>query len=176
ELDELLLDLGDRLRAEVADVEQVLLAASDELTHGVDALALEAVVGADRELQLLDGESEVGGERGVGRRGADLDALGLDVELAREPEELDEGATGGGESVARRDGRLRLDVDDELVEVRALLDSGGLDLVGDLEDRRVDRVDRDAADLGVVGLVLLRGDVATTALDGELDLELALVV
>src|SRR5699024_1076322 len=41
------LDLVDRLRAEVADVEQVRLAAPNELTHAVDALALEAVVGAD---------------------------------------------------------------------------------------------------------------------------------
>src|SRR5665647_3826961 len=43
--DELGLDLVDRLGTEVADVEQVGLAAPDELTHGVDALALEAVVG-----------------------------------------------------------------------------------------------------------------------------------
>src|SRR5690606_20572103 len=47
EADQLLLDLGDRLRTEVADVEEVGLAACDELAHGVDALALEAVVGAD---------------------------------------------------------------------------------------------------------------------------------
>src|SRR5919198_655451 len=46
EADELHLDLVDRLGAEVADVQQVRLAAGDELTHGVDALALEAVVGA----------------------------------------------------------------------------------------------------------------------------------
>src|SRR5215469_8848708 len=37
---ELLLDLLDRLGAEVADVQQILLAAGDELTHGVDAFAL----------------------------------------------------------------------------------------------------------------------------------------
>jgi hypothetical protein len=48
---------------------------------------------------------------------------------------------------ARRDRRLGLDVDDQPVEVGALLDTGGLDPVGDLEHRRVDRVDRDAADL-----------------------------
>src|SRR5690606_16295053 len=42
QLGELGLDLVDRLRPEVADVQQVLLAARDELTHGVDALALEA--------------------------------------------------------------------------------------------------------------------------------------
>ena len=72
--------------------------------------------------------------------------------------------------------RLGLDVDDEPVEVGALLDAGRLDLVGDLEHRRVDRVDRDAADLLARLLVLDGGDVAATALDGELDLELALAV
>src|SRR3954465_2723612 len=51
---ELLLDLLDGFGAEVSDVEEVLLAARDELAHGVDALALEAVVGPDREVQLLD--------------------------------------------------------------------------------------------------------------------------
>src|SRR3954453_5883166 len=81
QLGELLLDLGDGLRTEVADVQEVGLGACDELTHGVDALTLEAVVGADPELQVLDRQSEVRGERGVGRRRADLDALGLDVEL-----------------------------------------------------------------------------------------------
>src|SRR5690606_13046585 len=71
---------------------------------------------------------------------------------------------------------LRLDVHDELVEVGALLDTGGLDLVGHLEDRRVDRVDRNAADLRVEALVLGCGDVAAAPLDRELDLELALGV
>src|SRR5690625_423766 len=51
---ELLPDLLDRLGAEVADVEQVGLAAGHELTHGVDALALEAVVGPRLQTELLD--------------------------------------------------------------------------------------------------------------------------
>src|ERR1700755_768953 len=49
-VDQLLLDFLDRLGAEVADVEQVLLAAGDELADRVDALALEAVVGPDGEV------------------------------------------------------------------------------------------------------------------------------
>src|SRR3954449_2810296 len=53
-LDQLRLDLVDRLRAEVADVEQVLLRAGHELAHGVDALALEAVVRPDGQAQVLD--------------------------------------------------------------------------------------------------------------------------
>ncbi len=130
---QLRLDLVDRLRAEVADVEQVGLAAGDELADRVDAFALEAVVGADRELELLDRQRQVGGQRGVRRRRAHVDALGLDVELAGEAEQLDQGLAGGGDGVARTDGRLGLDVDDEPVEVGALLDAGGLDLVLDLQ-------------------------------------------
>src|SRR5689334_18903874 len=48
--DELGLDLVDRLGTEVADVEQVRLAAAHELAHRVDALALEAVVRPDGEV------------------------------------------------------------------------------------------------------------------------------
>src|SRR5665647_1661168 len=71
--DELGLDLVDRLGTEVADVEQVGLAAPDELTHGVDALALEAVVGPDGQVEVLDGQSKIGGKRRVGGRGAHVD-------------------------------------------------------------------------------------------------------
>src|SRR5438132_5695531 len=54
QLFELDLDLVDRLLAEVADVHQLGLGLGDELAHGVDPLALEAVVRADRQVQLLD--------------------------------------------------------------------------------------------------------------------------
>src|SRR5687767_13174703 len=80
-LRELGLDLVDGLGAEVADVEQVLLRAGDELTHGVDALPLEAVVRADREVEVLDRQCEIGGQLLVDRRRADVDALGFDIEL-----------------------------------------------------------------------------------------------
>src|SRR4051794_19917490 len=175
-LDQLGLDLVDRLRTEVADVEQVLLRARDQLTRGVDALALEAVVGANRQVQVLDREGEVLRQLLVDGRGTDVDALGLDVELARQAEQLHQRLTCRGDGITRGDRRLGLDVDDQLVEVGALLDSGGLDLVGHLEHGAVDRVDGQPADLVVRALVLHRGDVATTALDDELHLDLALVV
>src|SRR5688572_18209675 len=175
-LDQLGLDLVDRLCTEVADVEQVLLRARDQLTHGVDALALEAVVGPDRQVQVLDRKGEVLRQLLVDGRRADVDALGLDVELASQAEQIDQGLPGRGDGVARRDRRLGLDVDDQLVEVRALLHTGGLDLVGHLEHGAVDRVDRKPADLVVVALVLHRADVAATTLDDELHLDLALGV
>ena len=109
-----------------------------------------------------------------GRR-ADVDALGLDVQLARQAEQLDQGLAGRGDRVAGTDRRLGLDVDDELSKLCALLDTGGLDLVGHLEDGAVDRVDRHAADLVVGALVLDGRDVAAATLDDELHLQLALV-
>src|SRR5690606_9389550 len=133
------------LGTEVPDVEEVLLAAGDQLTHRVDALALEAVVGADREVELLDRQGQIGGQGRVGRRGTDVDALGLDVELTGQAEQLDERLTSRSDRVAGLHGRLGLYLEDQPVEVRTLLDSGGLDLVGDSENRRVDRVDRNAA-------------------------------
>ena len=59
QLGQLVLDLGDGLGAEVADVEQVRLAARDELANGVDALALEGVGGAGLQVQLVNHEDEV---------------------------------------------------------------------------------------------------------------------
>src|SRR5450631_4241276 len=171
---ELGLDLVDRLRTEVADVEQVGLAASEKLTHGVDALTLETVVGPDGQVEILDRQSKISRECGVGGRGAHVDTFGLDVELAGQAEELDQGLACGRHGITGSHRVLGLDVDDELVEVGALLDAGGLDLVGHGQHGRVDRVNRNSTDLGVTGLVLLSRDVAATALDGELHLDLAL--
>src|SRR5690625_916872 len=141
EFGELLLHLTDGLRTEVTNVEQVRLGTRNEFTHDVDAFTLEAVVGPDRQFQLLDRHREVFSERLVRGRGADLDPFGFDVEFACETEQFDEGLPGRGERVTRGHGLLRFDVDDELVEVGALLHTGRFHLVGDLKDRRVDRVD-----------------------------------
>src|SRR5208337_4165562 len=69
---------------EVPDVQQILLAARDQFAHGVDALALEAVVGPDGEVKVLDRQRQVGRQRGVRRRRADVDTLSVHVELARQ--------------------------------------------------------------------------------------------
>src|SRR4029450_659347 len=53
-LEELGADLIDALHPEVADVHELLFGHGGELAYGVDALALEAVVGAYGELQILD--------------------------------------------------------------------------------------------------------------------------
>src|SRR6201995_2752117 len=175
-VNELLLDFFDRLGAEVPYVEQILLATADELAHRVDALALEAVVRAHGEVEVLDRQRQVGRQGGVGRRRADVDALGVDVELPGQAEQLDQRLARARHRVPRPHARLGLDVEDEPVEGGPLLDAGGLDLVGDAPNRRVDGVDRRPADLLAGLLVLGSRDVAATALDGELHLQLALGV
>src|SRR5690606_30486964 len=122
ELVQLDLHLVDGLLAEVPDVEQVGLGTGDQFPDGVDPLPLEAVVGPHGQIQVVDRQRERRDVVGLGRRRADLDAFRLDVELPGQPEQLDEGLTGGRDRVPRADRRLGLDVEDQLVEVGALLD------------------------------------------------------
>src|SRR5437879_5271220 len=53
-LDELFLDLVERLPAEVAQREQLFLALLQQLADRLDLVCLETVEGAHREVQLLD--------------------------------------------------------------------------------------------------------------------------
>jgi hypothetical protein len=76
----------------------------------------------DGQVQLLDRQRQIGGQLSVLRGRADVDALGALVQLPGQAEQLDQGGAGAGQRGARRDRRLRLDVDDEPVEVGALLD------------------------------------------------------
>src|SRR6266446_6523801 len=55
-LGERLLDLFDRLLAEVRDRRELVLGLRDEIADRLDADALEAIVRADAELELLDRE------------------------------------------------------------------------------------------------------------------------
>ena len=142
----------------------------------MDALTLEAVVGANGEVELLDRGAQALGVLFVNWAGTDLNTLSFSVEIAGQSEQLDEGLASGGNGVAREDGRLGFDVNDELVEVSALLDSGGLDLVSDFEDWGVNRVDGDATDLAVRIVVEGTGNVAATTLDDEFHLESAIVI
>src|SRR3954462_734057 len=81
---ERLLDFLDRLLAEVRDRGELVLGLRDEVADRLDADALEAVVRADAELELLDREvlhpvSEgLGGRTAVRRRGDGL-AEALDL-------------------------------------------------------------------------------------------------
>src|SRR4051812_8023943 len=185
-------DLVDRLLAEVRDGGELALRLRHEVADRLDTGALEAVVGTDAELELLD-------EDVVHRAAAALPArlrqpmasAGAVVEPDRaraRPEVLDAVLVGEDREVRDQDlgsltqRRLRvdrpvgLDVERELVEVRALADASLLDGVRDAADRAEDRVDRDDADRLVGRLVLLRRAVAAAAADREVELELGLLV
>src|SRR5262245_54790635 len=75
-------DLVERLLAEVGDGQQVVLRLLHQLAHGVHLGPLEAVAGALGQVEVLDGEVE------VGRAGAGHGQLA-------EPEALGLGARGG---------------------------------------------------------------------------------
>src|SRR4051812_21455489 len=169
ELLELDLDLVDRLLAEVADVHELGLRLLHDVTDRVDALALQAVVGAHRQVQLLDRDLVIARELvGLGR--TDRHALRLG-EVGEQVDQLEERAAGRRERLARRLRAVGLDVEDQLVAVGHLLDAGALDRVAHLADRREDRVDRDYADR-IAGLLVLVGHaVPDAALDGHLHLE-----
>src|SRR5439155_20994128 len=138
-----LLDLLDRLLAEVRDRRALRLGLRDEVADRLDPDPLEAVVRPDAELELLDREvlhpvreRDLGcadlADTDVGERLDPVD-VGEDRELA------DEDLGSFRDRVLRADGAVGRDVEPELVVVRPLADAGSLDVVGDAPDRREDR-------------------------------------
>src|SRR5664279_53840 len=162
---ERLLDLFDRLLAEVRDRGELVLGLHDEVADRLDADALEAVVRADAELELLDREvlhpvreRSLGAGAFAGRHGRLAEALHLlDVREDRELADQDLGSL--AERVLRVDRAVGRDVERQLVVVGALTDAGGLDLVGDAAHGREDRIDRDHADGVLRAAVELGGHV-----------------
>src|SRR6187200_2304254 len=170
-------NLLDRLATEVGDRHELVLGLRREIADRLDADPLEAVVGADTELELLDREvlHPVHDRRLGDGLGSSL-AEALDrVEIRKDRELANEDLGRLADRIARIDRAVRRDVEDELVVVGALTDTRSLDLVRDAANRREDRVDRDDADRGLGPAVQLGRDVAATAPDRERDLELALV-
>src|ERR1700754_1713278 len=167
-------DFLDRLRAEVGDRVQFRAGLADQVADRLHPRPLEAVVRADAEFELLDQdlvEAVVAGPA-VTRRGA-ADRVGGDrrhrltrgqlldpVGVGEDRQALDQDLGGLAQRRRGLDRAVGLEVEGQLVEVRALADAGGGDLVGGAADGREDRVDRDHADRLLVGLVLVRRRVA----------------
>src|SRR5213075_3534616 len=141
-----LLDLLDRLLAEVRDRSELVLGLRDEVADRLDADALEAVVQAHAELELLDrevlhpvGERRLGPRAAVGRGGGLAEALDP-VEIGEDRELTDQDLGGLADRVARIDRTVSRDVENQLVAVGALTDASGLDVVGDATHGREDRI------------------------------------
>ena len=165
---ELLDDLVEGLLAEVGDGQEVVLGLQEELADRVHLRPLEAVAGALGQVEVLDGEVEVGRAGGGGGHLAELEALRVVAHVGDEAHEGAQGVAGGGERLAGVDGAVGLDVEHEPVVGGGLLDAGGLDLEGHPAHRREDRVDRDHAD-GGAALVAVGGHVATALRHGDVD-------
>src|SRR3954471_4909351 len=173
-----LLDLLDRLLAEVRDRGELVLRLADEVADRLDADALQAVVRADAELELLDREvlHPVRERRlgGLGRGSGLAEALDL-VHVGEDRKLPDEDVGALADRVAWLDRAVRRDVEAQLVVVGALPDAGGLDVVRDTPHRREDGVDRDHADRVLRPSVQLGRHVASAAADRDRHLQLAVV-
>src|SRR4051794_5171448 len=176
-----LLDLLDRLLAEVRDRGELVLGLDHQVADRLDADALEAVVRPDTELELLDREVlHPVRERDVRRAEAAVAGRRVRVEDVH-PVEIGEDRQLANQDLGRLgdrllgiDGAVRRHVEHELVVVGALADACGLDVIGDAADRREHRVDGNDADRVRASTVALRGHVAAPAADREGDLETAL--
>src|SRR4051794_38959175 len=121
-----LLDLLDRLLAEVRDRGELVLGLADEVADRLDADALQAVVRAHAELELLDREvlHPVRERRLLSLCGSRSLAEALDLVDVREDRELpDEDVGGLAHRLARLDRAVGRDVEAQLVVVGALPDA-----------------------------------------------------
>src|SRR5438132_3951691 len=137
---ELLEDLVQGLLAEVGDGQEVVLGPLHQLADGVDLGPLQAVAGPLRQVQVLDGEVQVGGAAGGGADVGQLEALGVLAHLGDQAHQRPQGVTGGSQRLTGRDRPVRLDVEDEPVVVGRLLDPGRPHPAGPPPHGRGDRV------------------------------------
>src|SRR5580765_118015 len=123
-------NLLDRLATEVRNRDELVLGLRREIADRLDADALEAVVGTDAELELLDREvlhPVHDGRLGYVLRCRLAEALDR-VEVGEDGELADEDLGRLADRVTRLDRAVGRDVEDELVVVGALAHARGLDL------------------------------------------------
>src|SRR5499427_5274377 len=174
-LGEDVLDLLQRLAAEVAELEHLRLALLHQLADGLDLRGAQAVAGTHRQLQLLDALVELLADADlvlVDRRLLLL--LRLLLEADQQAEVVAQDLRRHRHGVVRQDAAVRPHLDRELIVVDALAQARGLDRVVHLRDRREQRIDRDHADRAVRALRVLVGrDVAAAAVDLDLHAQVA---
>src|SRR5919202_359471 len=157
-LEELGADLVDTLHPEVADVHELLFGHGGELAYRVDPLALEAVVGADRELEVLD--RALVRDHGTPAALTGLGGAGPLVTVGEQPEEVHELPGGFLQRLLRLDASVCEDLHAQRVEVGPCAGPCLRYRVVDPLYRREQRVDGDDPNGVGVALVLFGPGVA----------------
>ena len=176
EVDELVLDFVEGLFAEVAVLEHVVLGLEGELADGGDVGVVEAVGGADGELDFVDAHVEDAAEAVALLVGGELGARGVaGLQLVRVVDEdvevVAEDGGGGFERGVGVDAAVGPDVKDELFVVGHLADAGVFGVEVDARDGGEDGVDGDAADFLLAVLVVLGGAESAAGADFDLHVE-----
>ena len=148
-LDEFLLDLVEGFLAEVAVLEHFVFALLREFADGGDVGVVQAVGGADAQLDLVDGDGEFLGEFFAGRVDGLFGVLEFDdvlVEVDEDVEVVAQDGGGEGEGFVGADAAVGPDFEGEFVVVGAAPDAGVDDVVFDAPDGREEGVDGYQAD------------------------------
>src|SRR5215213_9505911 len=172
-LQELGADLIDALHAEVTDVHELFLGHGGELAYGVDPLTLEAVIGADRELEVL--YRALVCDHGPPAALAGVGGAGPLVTVGEEPEVIHELPGGVLQCLLRLDASVGEDLHAQRVEVGPRAGPRLRYRVVDPLYRREQRVDGDNPYRVGFALVLLRPRVALAPLDRQAHVEVPAV-
>src|SRR5690554_1068718 len=165
------LDFGQGLLAQIRRLQQLHFGALDQVTDVVDVLCLEAVGRTHGQLQVIDRAQQ---DR------IDLVFLlhnfrnGVTLEVDERGQLLLQDGRGTADGLFGIQGTVGFQIDDQLVQVGALLDTGVFHHVGNATDRAEGSVELKTADAAAFVFVALAGigrDIATTASHLELHVQ-----
>src|SRR5690606_25691864 len=168
------LDFRQRLLAEVRRFQQFHLGALYQVTDVVNVLCLEAVGGTHRQLKVINRAQQ---DRIDFLTLLFLLRLALLLEIDKYSDLLLQDGRGTTDSFFRIDGAIGLEVNNQLVQVGALFDTGGLDYISDTANRAVAGVQLQTANgAGLVFFATTRIRCDITATLGHLELHTQLCV
>src|ERR1035437_7987762 len=167
------LDLVQALAAEVLGLEQLGFGLLRQLADGLDVGVLQAVVAAYRQLQLFHRAVQVV----VAQNRAAFLATRLGIDFLLEVDEdvhvVLEQLGGQADGVGGQHGPVGPHFKSQLVIVGDLAQAGGFHHIVDAAHRRVDRVHGNKANAQIGVEVLVGGDIAASALEAHLHVQLA---
>src|SRR5690606_33461529 len=165
------LDFVERLATQVGGLEQLVFGALDQIADVVDVFGLQAVGRTHGQLEVVDRTQQ----HGVDLRGAAyrcLVGIAHAFKRGKDRDLVHEDAGRLANSLFGRNDAVGLDVEDQLVEVGALLDAGAFNRIADTAHGAVRSVEHDTAD-GVRAVVgqgaNVAGHIAAALLDLDVD-------